>query len=370
MSMENNKQRIFFVCDDENNPTGGIKQLYRQVDILNKNGFNAFVLHRWFGFKCTWFNNSTKIAYYFPLFDAIDELLDQKSNEKGILSFLLKIKSFYKNNIKKNVLKIKNKSKIIAIEKEDIFVFPEVFGPNIGDLVKNNRKIIYNQGAYQTFFHYDLNLKSTATPYLNNKLIATIVNSENAKQYINYAFPSMNVQRVRYGIDSKNFYFNETKKRKIAYMPRRLRVDLVQVVNILKFKGVLDNWELVEIHNMNESQVANALRECAFFLSFSINEGFGMPPAEAMACGCIVVGYAGKGGREFFKEDFSYPIEDRDVISFAKTLENVIKEYEQNDKQFVEKGRKASEFILTEYSMQMEEKTIADCWNTISKSLN
>jgi hypothetical protein len=367
MKMENNNQRIFFVCDDVNNPTGGIKQLYRQVDILNKNGFNAFILHRWFGFRCTWFNNFTKIAYYYPLFEAIDELLLEKSNKKGILSFLLKIRSFYKNNIKKNILKTKNKSKIITIEKDDIFVFPEVFGPKIGDLVKNNRKIIYNQGAYQTFFHYDLELKSTATPYLNNKLIATIVNSENAKQYINYAFPNMNVQRVRYGIDCKNFYFNETKKRKIAYMPRRLRVDLVQVINILKFKGILDNWELVEIHNMNESQVANALRECVFFLSFSINEGFGMPPAEAMACGCVVVGYSGKGGKEFFKNDFCYPIEDRDVLSYVKTLEKVIKEYEIDDKPFVEKGRIASEFILSEYSMEMEVKTIVSCWEEMLK---
>jgi glycosyltransferase involved in cell wall biosynthesis len=148
-------------------------------------------------------------------------------------------------------------------------------------------------------------------------------------------------------------------------MPRRLRVDLIQVINILKFRGILNDWELVEIHNMNEQQVADNLRECALFLSFSINEGFGMPPAEAMACGCIVVGYPGKGGKEFFKEDFCYPVEDRDVISFAKTLEKVILEYEKDNQVFIEKGNRASEFILSEYSMKMEEKTIVNCWNSI-----
>jgi hypothetical protein len=35
--------RIFFITPDINTPTGGIKQLYRQVDVLNKNGFDAYI---------------------------------------------------------------------------------------------------------------------------------------------------------------------------------------------------------------------------------------------------------------------------------------------------------------------------------------
>lgn len=359
----NKKQRLLFICDDVNSPTGGIKQIYRQVDVLNANGFNAYVLHRHYGFKCIWFDNQTQIAYSYPIFDLINNF-NEKSNEKGIFGVLLKIKFIYKKS-RELLLKIKNKSKNIEVNQDDIFIFPEVYGPNVAEILKGNKKIIYNQGAYQTFFHHDLKLENIKTPYLNQDLIAAIVNSEDAKEYLNYVFPELDVKRVRYGIDSKNFYPGENKKKKIAFMPRRLRVDLVQVINILKFRGVLKDWQLVEIHNMNEKQVANNLRECAIFLSFSINEGFGMPPAEAMACGCIVVGYAGKGGREFFKEDFCYPIEDRDVISFARTLEKVILAYEEDNQIFIEKGKKASEFILSEYSMEMENKTIVDCWKSI-----
>jgi hypothetical protein len=361
------KMRLLFICVDVNSPTGGVKQIYRQVDVLNSNGFNAYVLHRHYGFKCTWFNNQTQVVYYYPIFDVLDNFLKVQSREKGIFGMLLKIKSFYKKKIKDALSKIKNKSKNTVINSNDIFVFPEVYGPNVAEILKGNKKIIYNQGAYQTFFHHDLNLENKLTPYLNEELIATIVNSENAKEYISYVFPKMNVQRVRYGIDSKNFYLSENKKNRIAFMPRRLRVDLVQVINILKFRGILEDWELVEIHNMNEQQVADNLRECALFLSFSINEGFGMPPAEAMACGCIVVGYSGKGGKEFFNDDFCYPIEDRDVISFAKTLEKVILQYEKDNQVFSEKAKRAAEFIHSEYSMELEEKTIVDCWNSILK---
>ena len=356
------QNRIFFITPDINTPTGGIKQLYRQVDVLNKNGFNAYILHKKSGFKCTWFINTTKVAYSFSILNDLEKLITIHQSATTLIQIL-------KSNLKKLVKKMKsfsvNTKEDLHVLNTDIFVFPEVYGPKIAQLLKGNKKIIYNQGAYQTFFHHDLNLENNITPYINNELIATIVNSEDAKEYISHVFPKMDVMRVRYGIDSKNFYPAESKKKKIAFMPRRLRVDLVQVINILKYRGVLDNWELVEIHNMNEKQVANNLRDCALFLSFSINEGFGMPPAEAMACGCIVVGYSGKGGKEFFKKEFCYPVEDRDVIAFAKTLETVIKEYEIDDKPFLEKGAKASQFILTEYSMEMEEKTIVDCWNKI-----
>ena len=34
------------------------------VDILNKNNFNAYVLHEVDNFRCTWFANNTKILYF------------------------------------------------------------------------------------------------------------------------------------------------------------------------------------------------------------------------------------------------------------------------------------------------------------------
>ena len=116
---------------------------------------------------------------------------------------------------------------------------------------------------------------------------------------------------------------------------------------------------------MNEQQVAQCMKQSAIFLSFNINEGFGMPPAEAMACGCIVVGYTGQGGNEIFNSEFSYPIPDRNVQEYVKTLEKVIKAFNVNPELFVEKGKKASEFILTNYSMTVEEQDIISTWKAI-----
>jgi glycosyltransferase involved in cell wall biosynthesis len=349
---------IYFICPDINKPTGGIKQIYRQVDVLNDNNINAFVLHEENGFRCNWFRNKTRVAYNKGMFKEIDLLNTKKITFIGILKKQFKNIVYYI----KNLLKAKNEVKITS---KDILVFPEVFGPKIGKILPGIKKVIYNQGAYQTFFNYNLNLDDLDTPYLNSDLLAVIVNSENARKYITHAFPKIDLYRVHYGIDKANFNYSKNKKQQIAFMPRRLRVDLVQVINILKFRGVLKNWQLVGIQNMNEQEVASTLKDSAFFLSFSINEGFGMPPAEAMACGCIVVGYSGKGGEEYFKDEFSYTIADRNVQEYAKKLEKILLSYEHDTTPFLEQSKKASEYILKEYAIEVEQNDIATVWKNI-----
>jgi len=346
--------KLIFLCPDINKPSGGIKQIYRQVDILNNNGFNAFVLHEVPNFKCTWFNNKTQIIYNYDVFSEIGKFENQSVTLKSSLK-----------KLKKRIYKFFKKKHTTNIGNNDILVFPEVYGPYLGKVLKGVKKVIYNQGVYQTFFKYNLDLNNLDTPYRESDLLAVIVNSNDAKNYLRYSFPNLKLFRLHYGIDKINFYFEKKKKKQIAFMPRRLRNDLVQVINILKFKGLLNDWELVAIDNMSETEVSMALRESAIFLSFSINEGFGMPPAEAMASGCIVVGYPGNGGLEFFKEDFSYPIPDRNIQEYVKQLESILIDYSLNNEFYIDKGKKASDFILNEYAMEVEKQDIVKIWSEI-----
>lgn len=360
-------KRIFFITPDIDVPSGGIKQLYRQVDILNNNGFQAFILHKKKGFRCSWFKNETKVKYHFQSINGIDNFLKKDNKKLNILmtigSFKNEVVKFLKFNNLKNGLKNKYKYKEVVFHKEDVIVFPEVYGKAIDKFFLKNQKVIYNQNCYYTFWGCDF--VETTSPYLSENIKAVVVASVDAINYVNYGFPNVPLYRVKYGIDKRIFEFSENKKKQIAFMPRKLNEDVVQVINLLNFRNKLNGWTCKIIDGMNEKEVAKVLKESAFFLSFNHKEGFGMPPAEAMACGCIVVGYPGKGGKEFFKDDFCYPIEDRDVVSFAKTLEKVILEYEKDNQVFIEKAKRASEFILSEYSLKMEEKTIVDCWNSI-----
>ncbi len=349
--------RLLFICPDNPKPSGGIKQVYRQVDVLNANGFDAYILHEKNGFRCRWFDNNTPVVYNEPLFEAIKKL-------KPVTPSL-------KSNVKQQVKSLTSSFKSnndTTITDDDILVFPEVYGPRVGTLYPGIPKVIYNQGAYQTFFGHDLDLNNMDTPYLSKDLLAVIVNSDDARKYMKLAFPKLDVHRVHYGFNSKDFSIATNKKRQICFMPRRLRSDIIQVINILKFRGALEGWTIKPIENMSEAQVAECMKESAIFLSFNINEGFGMPPAEAMACGCVVVGYTGQGGNEIFNPEFSYPVPDRNVQEYVKTLEQVIKAYNLDETPFKAMGEKASKFILTEYSMQVEQNDIVRTWKAITSN--
>lgn len=353
---------IYFVCPDLKTAAGGIKQIYRQVDVLNEVGYKAYVLHESPFFKCTWFHNNTKIVHSKKVFSEIKQQHKnyRKNSLRKILShFIVETKMFLKNVGTK-------KSNALSLKRDDIFVFPEIYAFASTKVFPYNKKVIYNQNCYYTFSNLSLDLDcKTQFSYTEENTLATIVASQDAIDYLKYTFPGINLYRVHYGIDNNLFKYQLIKEKKIAFMPRKLGEDVIQVINIIKQREILNNWEFVEIDNMKENEVAEVLKQSAIFLSFNHREGFGMPPAEAMACGCVVIGYTGYGGKEYFKESFSYPIPDRDVQTFAKTLEQILREYDFDSKPFVEKGKKASEFILSEYTLEREKNDIVNVWNKI-----
>jgi glycosyltransferase involved in cell wall biosynthesis len=116
--------------------------------------------------------------------------------------------------------------------------------------------------------------------------------------------------------------------------------------------------------------VARIYQESLLFLSFGYPEGFGLPAAEAMASGCVVIGFHGGGGREFFNPEFSYPIEQGDIIGFAKTVEEVIQSFERDPAPVLEKGRLAASFIQKQYSLELEEQEVIAAWCSILSQFN
>lgn len=312
---------IYYLCPDDDTPSGGIKMIYRHVDILNRNNISANVLHQREGFRCAWFLNDTGISYL-------------------------------------------EKTRIHA---SDFLVVPEIYGPGITKIGSNVRKVIFNQNCYNTFLHYSIDPTNKTTPYRQNDVIAVLVVSEDNKQYLEYVYPELKVIRLHYGINPDLFSYYSEKKKQICFMPRKHVNEAVQVINILKFRDVLDDFTIIPIEHKSEEEVGDIFKDSLLFLSFGYPEGFGLPPAEAMACGCIAVGYHGMGGKEFFKSEFAYPIEQGNIISFANTVEQLLKEYQLNPDTLIAQGKMASDFILQTYSIEREEEDIIGCWSQMIK---
>lgn len=253
----------------------------------------------------------------------------------------------------------------LNVTLNDIFVFPEIYGPGMGELLKGVKKVIFNQNCYYTFKGYDLNPKNLQSPYNHPDVVAAMVVSEDSKQYLNYAFPDLMVYRIHNSINTDIFKYSEQKKKQICYMPRKHPDDAMQVFNLLKFRGVLEEFSIVPIENMNEAQVSQVLQESLLFLNFGYPEGNPLPPLEAHLCGCLIVGYHGFGGREYVNDELAWPVGIADIVEFAKTTEDVINLWKASPEKVFEKAKKGREYALLNHSKEREERDITSAWREI-----
>jgi hypothetical protein len=331
-------ERIFFLSPDSNATIGGVKQLYRQVDVLGKYGIDAKILHRRKGFRVTWFANTTPTISW----------------------------SEFK------------------FRDDDILVLPEIYGPRMVRTLRVDkkktffspanfweeelppiRKVIFNQNAYNTFARYGFDAENRDTPYLDPLVIATIMVSEDNREYVSSVFPQLPIYRVHNAIDPHRFTYSQAKKKQICFMPRKHREEAQEVLNIVKFRNSLKGFSIAPIEQLSEDGVAAIMKESLIFLSFGYPEGLPLPPMEAMVSGCIVIGYHGGGAREYFIPEHSFPIEATDIRKFARTLEQVLADYTANPQPLDELRLAASKYITTNYSPEIEERDICNVWSSI-----
>lgn len=92
---------------------------------------------------------------------------------------------------------------------------------------------------------------------------------------------------------------------RVAWMPRKNRALAEQAravaLALLERDNIGDLVEWFEIRDMTRAEVAAALASSHIYLATAFPEGFGLPPLEAMACGCVPVGFTGFGGWEYMR---------------------------------------------------------------------
>lgn len=296
---------VYYLAPDNDRPSGGVRVIYRHVDLLTELGFAARVVHAGENFRCTWFPNRTPVV-------AADR---------------------------------------VTLSAEDVLVVPEWYGPGLGELPAGPRVVVFNQRAYDTFDLVPYEETAPGAPYTQVAgLAALLAVSEDNVELLRYAFPGVPVHLTRNVLDPAVFHLGPPRRpRRIAFVGHRRAAERDQLLHILRSRGVLDGWEVTMIAGRSESETAEIMRGTAIFLSFSEREGFGLPPAEAMACGAYVVGYPGLAGREFFDPAYCTPVADQDLLAFARAVEDACAQYDKDPGTLAERGAAASERVLARY---------------------
>lgn len=297
---------IYYFAPPEPTPSGGVRNMYRHVDELNGLGFQAAVMHPRAGFRCAWFANETAIVG----------------------------------------------ADTTALHRNDILVMPEFYGPYLDTLPAGLNVVIFNQKAYDTFFFTPYESTPPGAPYAQLAgLRGLLTVSQDNAELLAYAFPQLEVKVARLVLDPTRFHPGAgPRPHRIAFTAHRRAAELEQLLHMLRSRAALAGWELVPIAGRTEQQTAEIMRSAPLFLSFSDREGFGLPPAEAMASGCYVIGFTGLAGREFFDPDHCAVVPDSDLLAFARAIERVTTAYEQDPDAIAKLGELASERVLARYT--------------------
>jgi glycosyltransferase involved in cell wall biosynthesis len=113
---------------------------------------------------------------------------------------------------------------------------------------------------------------------------------------------------LRPAIDAARFFAPRAKPApqpvRVGFMPRKNKALAALIRRMAEARaphtGLSLDW--VAIDGLPPDGVADALRSCHVFLATGFPEGCPLPPLEAMACGCVVAGFAGFGGFDYMRQ--------------------------------------------------------------------
>ena len=307
-------RRLLFVCyPDTNHPIGGVKQIYRQVEMLHKAGWDAYVLQEHLGFRADWFKSEA------PVLD-LDAYKASPPNADN-----------------------------------DLVVLPETWLANVPQYLPGIPKVIFNQNAFYSFGLSGTCDNRTLDLYRHSDIKAVVTVSNDSRDLLieGCGISADNCFTLINGIDRQLFHAPAVKHRRVVFLSRK-HVDHARKVALMASQHPkLKNLSFQELPRMQHEQVANALKEALVFLSCGHPEGFGLPLAEAIACGCLVVGYHGLAGRDFALPHMQV-VEFGDLLGLLKGVEQELARFDASHEEVIQERLAASEAILQTYSLEAE----------------
>ena len=306
---------IYYMCPDFTRASAGTRTLYLHVKYLNNSGIDACIVHLEDGFTMNWHGIDVPVKYLSKIF----------------------------------------------IEAEDILVFPETSLKLLASakpLVCTKVMIVLNWAHFIEKLPNGSSWRSYGIEY-----------ALSPSHYIcDFVKWTMNIPCTYFdcAIDKDLYYYEAHNKdtRVISHMTRKQTSGLM-VERLLNLHG--DQYQGLDwraMHDLPEETYADNLRVSGTYLATGNMEGLNISVIEAMACGCLVIGYTGGGGKDYMTGDGDGKncliVDTDDYYMMVRTLEQVLENWAADPTYYdnvIKNGLKTAENFL---DVNAEKKSVRD----------
>lgn len=315
--------RIFYLCPDFSKPSGGIKRLYRHVEILRENSYDAYIMHINEGFKLHWFESPAPIVYTRDL---------------------------------------------AQLHSEDVLVLPE----GLSTVMKQVKPLQFRKVVIALNFAHIFTYMPAGENWRDYGINWVMANNNAIKDFIQWSMGIENVHIIGSSIDHNIFYYNpKVKRQQVAYIKRKDTLSPI-AEKVLKSKNVsFHKLDFTAIEHLKIEDYARVLRESGIYLTTSTAEGFPCSIIEAMACGCVCIGFDGVGGREFIVESGQQQnfvlAESMNIIDLSRKLAELVKMIKCKDST-IEAIRQNAISTAAKFAPDIEKKSVLEFWRSFLES--
>jgi hypothetical protein len=345
------KTRYLFLCPDQTAASGGIAVIYDMVALLNRSGYEAAIVH-----------NSPSAGY--P---------DYPHPVPAFYTYLVSAAYWKYYGLRDRVGLLRERFSPrtrrlppLELRPTDVMVTPEFQLAEGLEAFPDRPHIVFVQNPFGMMMSYGEATKRGLKPEHYIKYWLGIADVCQRHMEI---LGAINVGYFPVSMKPSEFPYRSEKANLITYMPRKRPWEAEIIDNALRRRGNIGGYELRALDGLSRNEVAGHLGRSRIFISLLKQEALGFPAAEAMASGCIVVGFDGLGCEEYFDETTGIPITEGDVASLVAAVEQTVAEYERDPTRLDAIRKRASDLVNERYGIPAFESGVLATWKGVERCL-